>query len=376
MQISKTRFILTMAGAFVAGAVLMAILGTFVLNVGGEGLGSDNKLAEIQKNIDKYYLEDYDSKDLMDGAYNGYVEGLGDPYSDYMTKPEYEAWKASATGDYSGVGITFTENDKGNFVVLSIAPDSPAAKADIQEGDLIVSVDGKVYDDADMMSLNIRGEKGTEVKLEIYHKDKIRTVKLIRDIIKVESVSSEMHDGNIGYIKISQFVDSTAEDFAKALKDLESDGAESLVLDLRGNGGGLVDQCLEIADQFLDKGVICYVQDKEGNTDTYDAEDGKTDLETAVLINGSSASASEILAGAMKDNGYEIIGTTSFGKGIIQTTMELDDGTALKLTIMRYLSPNKNSIHKKGIKPTVKIKDNKKTKEDEQLKKAEELLSN
>ena len=257
---------------------------------------------------------------------------------------------------------------------MSVAKNSPAEKAGVKEGDYILSVDGETYDDSEVMAAHIRGKKGTEVTLSIYHDEDIRDVKMERDDIVTESVSYKMLDGDIGYIEISEFVENTAEDFQKALNAMEKQGAKGLILDLRNNGGGLVDQCVAVADEFLDEGVVCYVEDKNGDTSTYDAEDGKTDLETVVLINEGSASASEILAGALKDNGFEVVGTKSFGKGVIQTTLDMDDGSALKLTIMRYLSPDKHVIHEKGIKPTVSVQDDEDTKADEQLEKAEELL--
>lgn len=374
IQISKRRFILILIGIFMIGVLLMGSVCAFVMSSPGATSGGDGKLSEIQSYIDQYYLEDYDSDQLVEGAYKGYVEGLGDPYSAYMTKDEYESWEATATGNYSGVGITFTEDDQGNYTVLSVAKNSPAEKAGVKEGDYILSVDGETYDDSEVMAAHIRGKKGTEVTLSIYHDEDIRDVKMERDDIVTESVSYKMLDGDIGYIEISEFVENTAEDFQKALNAMEKQGAKGLILDLRNNGGGLVDQCVAVADEFLDEGVVCYVEDKNGDTSTYDAEDGKTDLETVVLINEGSASASEILAGALKDNGFEVVGTKSFGKGVIQTTLDMDDGSALKLTIMRYLSPDKHVIHEKGIKPTVSVQDDEDTKADEQLEKAEELL--
>jgi len=199
-------------------------------------------------------------------------------------------------------------------------------------------------------------------------------VKMMRDNIILQSVTWEMLDDSIGYIKISSFINNTGKEFKEALQAIEQNKAKGLILDLRNNGGGLVDASVDVADEFLDEGVVCYVEDKNGNTETYKAYDGKTNIPAVILINESSASASEILAGALKDNGYEIVGTKSFGKGVIQTTIEMEDGSALKLTIMQYLSPDKHVIHEKGIKPTVKVKDKEKTEADEQLEKAEELL--
>ena len=363
-----------MIGMFFAGAVVMGAVCAGIMHSPTTSFKSDDKMAEIKGYIDTYYLNDYKEQDLINGAYEGYVAGLGDPYSSYMTKEAYDSWMASATGNYSGVGITFTENEDGAFEVLEVNPGSPADKAGVVPQDLILSVDGKTYTDSEVMASAIRGKKGTEVTLMIYHDEKEKEIKLIRDKITLESVTWEMLDNETGYIKISSFIENTGEDFQKALQAVEAKNAKGLILDLRNNGGGLVDQCVEVADEFLDKGVVCYVEDKNGKTETYDAENGKTNIPTVVLINESSASASEILAGALKDNGFEIVGTKSFGKGVIQTTLTMNDGSALKLTIMQYLSPDKHVIHEKGIKPTVKVKDKEETEEDEQLEKAEELL--
>ena len=374
MSIKKRTFIFWLCAAFFAGLIIMGAICATIMNSPGYKLNSDDKLSEIKGYIDQYYLNDYDEKDLLEGVYEGYVAGLGDPYSAYMDKETYDSWMISATGNYSGVGITFSENDNGSFEVVSVNPDSPAEKADIKAGDLILMVDGKTYTDADVMAAAIRGKKGTDVTLTMSHEGKEKEVKLTRDDIIMKSVDWKMLDDGIGYIEINSFIDTTGKDFSDALDKVEAEGARGLVLDLRNNGGGLVDECVEVADEFLDEGVVCYVEDKDGQTETYDAEDGKTKIPTVVLINDGSASASEILAGALKDNGFELVGTKSFGKGVIQQTIEMGDGSALKLTIMQYLSPDKHVIHKKGIEPTVKIDDDEDTDEDEQLDKAEELL--
>lgn len=374
MEMKKRTLVLIMVGMFFAGAVLMGAVCAGLMHAPSASFRSDDKMGTIKSYIDAYYLNDYEEQDLIDGAYEGYVAGLGDPYSSYMTKEAYDSWMASATGNYSGVGITFSENEDGAFEVLEVNPGSPADKAGVVPQDLLLSVDGKTYTDSEVMASAIRGKKGTEVTLMIYHDGEEKEIKLIRDKITLQSVTWEMLDGETGYIKISSFLENTGADFSKALSSVEAKGAKGLILDLRNNGGGLVDQCVEVADQFLDEGVVCYVEDKKGETETYDAVDGKTNIPTVVMINESSASASEILAGALKDNGFEIVGTKSFGKGVIQTTLTMDDGSALKLTIMQYLSPDKHVIHEKGIKPTVKVKDKEQTEADEQLEKAEELL--
>ena len=374
MYISKPKFIISLIAVFVLGAAA-SVMGLYALGstVASSPADSD-KLSEIQKCIDSYYLEDYDRDELAEGMYKGYVQGLGDPYSVYMDPKEYDSWKATATGDYSGVGITFSEDERGRYVVLSISPDSPAEKAGIKEGDFLLTVDGKEYEVSDVMAAAIRGKEGTQVTIEIARDGEKKKFEITREKIITKSVEGRMLDSDTGYISISSFVNSTGEDFGKELDKVEESGAGFLILDLRDNGGGLVDQCVEVADRFLDKGVVCYVQDKDGNSESYDAEDGKTKLKTVVLVNENSASASEILAAALQDNGYQVVGNNTFGKGVIQTTLEMSDGSALKLTIMEYLSPDKHKVNKVGVKPDVSVEDKESTEADEQLEKAKSLL--
>ena len=374
ISISKAPFIILLILAFIVGGAFSA----FIFMPRGEGdilsQVNQSKLEEIDREISSQYYQDYKKEDLIEGIYKGYVEGLGDPYSAYMTKKEFSDWKQVNSGEYGGIGVTFTTDKNGNYLVLSVTEDSPADKAGIKSGDYILKANGKTYDDSEILATHLRGEAGTDVDVTYVRKGKIKEVTITRAIIESKSVKYEMKGDDIGYIQIDSFIETTADDFADALESIEKKGAKGLVLDLRDNGGGLVDQSVEIADYFLDEGVVCYVEDKNGTTDTYTAHNGKTDLKTVVLVDGESASASEILAGAMKDNGYEIVGETTFGKGIIQATAKLGDGSALKLTILRYLSPDKHEIHEKGIKPTVKVFDDEDTEADEQLEKAIKLL--
>ncbi len=375
INIRKTTLVLIIVITFI-----FSVVGTWsVINLMGRSAGSagnisNDKLTEIQSYIDQYYLDDYKQADLDEGAYKGYVAGLGDVYSLYMPKDEYESFMATVTGDYDGVGIVFSGDNDGNYIVMDVVPGSPAEKAGVKPGDYILTVDGKTYDDADVMASHIRGKKGSTVKLELYIDGKTVKKELTREHIVQQSVSSKMLDDDTGYIEINSFIDSTYEDFEAALKKIENKKAKKLVLDLRNNGGGIVSECVNIADQFLDEGVVVYTEDKNGNLDSYNAANGKTKLKTVVLVNENSASASEILAAAMKDNGYTIVGTQTFGKGVIQSTVNLEDGSALKLTIMRYLSPKKHVIDKKGIKPNIKVEDDENTEADEQLEKALEKL--
>jgi len=374
-------FIICLFLALMIGGIISFVTASTVYQhrlVGGTdttgGQIDQKKLDSIKAQIDKYFIWDYKDSDLTEGAYKGYVQGLGDQYSNYMTKEEYKEDLESYSGEYSGIGITFNENDNGYFEVADVVEGSPAEEAGIVKGDFILTVDGQKYDTTDETAKHIRGEEGTKVNIEYMHEGKSKKVDITRKSIHQETVKWEILDGDIGYIRIGSFLETTGDDFKKALDEVEKKGARSLILDLRDNGGGLVDECVQVADEFLDKGVVVYCEDKNGKTETYDAEDGKTKLPTVVLINENSASASEILSYAMKDNGYKIIGENSYGKGVIQVTLPQSDGSALELTIMEYLSPDKHKVHGKGVKPDVEVEDDPDTEEDEQLEKAKDAV--
>lgn len=388
MEIKKKRLVIYVVAAFLAGA---AVTGGACAAVFNGALGyvkvsksqyddmsevyeRYGKLDQLYDTITSSFYKEVDEDAMMEGAYKGLVAGLNDPYSSYMTAEEYETWVATATGEYSGVGITFTQDEDGNFVVVSVTDDSPAADAGIREGDIIKTVDGQEYSDLDVIGNAIRGEEGSEIEITYIRDGEEKSVTMTREKITQHSVEHRMLDGNIGYISISSFIETTGEDFSQALKELEEDGAQGLVLDLRDNGGGLVDACVQVADEFLDEGVVVYVEDRDGNRTDYDAKDGKTDLKTVVLVNENSASASEILAAALQDNGFEIVGQTTYGKGVIQSTAQMEDGSALKLTIMQYFSPDGNAINEKGVTPDHQVANEENSGEDAQLDEALSLF--
>ena len=388
MEMKKKKFVICIVAAFLAGSVVTGGACAAVFNgaLGYVKMSKKDydemsgvyerysKLESLYETINKNYYSDVDDDALLDGACKGLVSGLDDPYSSYMTADEYNSWKASATGEYSGVGLTFAEADDGSFTVVSVSKDSPAEKAGMKAGDILLRVDDKEFDDLELIANAIRGDEGTKVTITYSRNGKEDEVTLTRAKITQHSVEYEMLDDSTGYIGISSFIESTGNDFKKALKDIEDKGAKNLVLDLRDNGGGLVDAAVEVADQFLDEGVVAYVEDKNKNRNDYDAEDGKTDLNTVVLVNENSASASEILAAALQDNGFKLVGQNTYGKGVIQSTAELSDGSAIKLTIMQYFSPDGNKIHKKGVKPDYEVKNEEDSSTDAQLEKALSLF--
>ena len=342
------------------------------------------KLDMLRNYITANYYTDVDESELDTWTYKGLFYGLDDPYSGYLTESEYEQVMISTTGEYSGIGVTITANDDGYIEVVAPTDDTPAYRAGIKSGDLIVTVDGTDYSGAelDVAAAKMRGKAGTDVSITIYRNGEYIDLTITRENIISVTVKHEMLEDGIGYIRISSFEENTSRDFAAALKDIEDQGAKGLVIDIRDNGGGLVNSCVSIADQLMDKATVAYTEDNQGQRDFYRTKDGKTDLPFVILVNGGSASASEILACGIQDNAAgKIVGTQSYGKGIIQSLDRLPDGSAVKLTILQYFSPSGNVIHKQGVTPDCIVELNEDCYDEEgnlvddlQLKKALELL--
>jgi carboxyl-terminal processing protease len=260
-------------------------------------------------------------------------------------------------------------------VVISTISGSPADKAGLRTGDIILMVDGKAYEELEALGAAIRGDAGSKVEITYLRGEDQKTVSIIRAKIVSETVVSRELAGGIGYIQITSFEEHTAEDFEAALHEFEVKGLKGLVIDLRNNGGGLVDQGVAIADLLMGKGSITYLMDRDGNKETYSSDTNKTSLPFVLLVNGGTASTSEILSAAIKDSKDGLlVGETTFGKGIVQSTTQLPDGDAVKLTIKQYFSPDGNVIHKIGVEPDYAVTDNPDTPEDEALNKALALL--
>lgn len=333
------------------------------------------KAESIIDYVNQNYYVETDENSISDGMYKGIVEGLDDPYSSYMTVDEYKKYEEDANGEYCGVGLVITINDKNQIEVVSVIDGSPAEKAKLKTGDVIRKIDGEDYSGKFAKAADaLKGEKGTEVAIEFARDGKVKDISLKREDIKADSVSSKMLDDSIGYVRISQFIKNTGEDFIKAVEKLEKKDAKALIIDLRNNGGGRVDECLKVADKLLGEGVIvCYV-DNKGNKTYSNSDKEKTKLKYVLLVNEGTASASEIITAAVKDNkGGKIVGQNTFGKGVIQKVTKMDDGSAIKLTVMQYLSPDGTAIHKKGIKPDYEVKNS--DKGDKQLEKAQDILT-
>ena len=340
-------------------------------------------LAKYKEILNKYYLGDIDEEKLAEGSIKGYIEGLDDPYTEYISKEEMKDYMEDTLGNYVGIGIYMTADKKQDKVkVISPIKGSPAEKAGIEPGDIIVSVNGKTYKASEMsaMSNDIKGEEGTEVEITILRGTETKEFKVKREKIKVNPVEGKVLDNNIGYIKFTSFDETTADDFKNKYEELKKSNIKSLIIDLRNNGGGLVDQALKIADYITEKdSVLLYEVDKNGKEEDFTSdEEHQIDIPMTVLVNQYSASASEIFAGAIQD--YDlgaIVGTQTYGKGVVQQIFDLKDGTCVKLTIAKYFTAKGQDIDGKGITPDVAIDyqaDENNPEADNQLNKAIETL--
>lgn len=335
--------------------------------------------------IDENYVGSIDKEELIDSTIKGFVEGIGDEYSEYMTSEEWLEYQESALGNYCGVGIYMTTDDNGNIVVVSTIKDTPAETAGIQAEDIITAVDGVSTTDMDVteVSNSVKGEEGTDVTLTIYRDGEYMDFTLTRSDIKVYHVESEMLDDQTGYISLLAFDEGCSDEFEANMDELISQGATKVIFDLRYNTGGLVDEALDIIDLFVDKGDTTLIEvDSKGNEiiNTSEAEK-KYDVELVILINEYSASSSEIVTGALVDNGVATtVGTVTYGKGVIQNVYSLSDGSVLKLTTAEYYTPNRNKINEVGITPDYEVElDSSQVSEDgtiidNQLEKAKEIL--
>ena len=339
--------------------------------------------------IDKYYLGEIDEQSLKEGAIKGYIEGLNDPYTEYISKEDMEEYMEDTMGNFVGIGIYMIEDTETNqIMVLAPIKGSPAEKAGIQPGDYIVSVNGETCtaDDMTVISTKIKGEEGTTVKLQILRGEETLNFEITRENIIVNPVEGEVLENHIGYIAFSSFDENTAEEFKTKFEELQAQGITSLIIDLRNNGGGIVDEALQIAGYIADKdSVLLYEVDKD-NKETVEKNTSNPIINMPVIIltNENTASSSEILAGALKDLGKaKIVGTTTYGKGVIQQILTLPDGSGLKITTEKYLTPNRTEINEIGIEPdeTVELPEsvenvlNVDRNQDTQLQKAIEMLT-
>lgn len=338
-----------------------------------------DSLKNFRSVIDELYIGEIDEEKILDETIKGYVNGLDDEYSEYMTAEEWEEFQTSALGNYVGIGIYMSVDKNDNVVVLSPIKDSPAEKAGILSGDIIAFVDEEsvIGMSSEEVSNKIKGEAGTKVKVSVYRDGEYKDFEIERAEIKIYHVEEKMLENNIGYISLITFDEGCSEEFKNAYLKLKDQGAQKLIVDLRDNTGGLVEEALNIIDMFVekDKTMLVTVDSSEKREYSKAKEDPIIDCEVIVLTNEYSASASEIMVGALKDNEVaKSVGKTTFGKGVIQSVFLLKDGSALKLTVNEYFTPNETKINKIGIIPDYEVELNPETEEDEQLNKALEIL--
>ena len=317
-----------------------------------------NRVMDILK---KDFYQKVDANKMLEGAIYGLAESLGDPYTVYFDKKQMEAFLEKSRGSYVGIGVTVNVDDDGLLTVIEPAKGSPAMEAGILKGDKIVKVDGKdvtSVSDENMIISMIKGKENTHVNITVYRPSEDRYVQfnIKRKRIRASNIKSEILSGNIGYIKIAMFDSEIARYFRNDLSNMLKNGIEGLIIDLRDNPGGSFEQVVEIADSLLPAGTIVYTEDRDGRKEYRYSDKAYVDLPLAILINSNSASASEILAGSVRDHGRGIlVGTRTFGKGLVQELKLLGDGSGLKVTISRYFTPSGTCIHGTGIEPDIEV---------------------
>lgn len=353
-----------------------------------ENLKLNTKLNTIKKIINEDFLGEVDETKLTEAAIKGYVEGLDDEYTEYFTKEEMEEFKTETEGNYVGIGIYMLKNTKdNNIIVLSAIKGSPAEEAGLKTGDIIKKVNDKEYtaEEFEKIASDIKGKAGSKVKLEIQRGEETLTFEIERKKIELYPIESEVLENDIGYINISSFCEECSSKFKENYDKLKKKNIKSLVIDLRNNGGGIVDEALEILDSILDKDSIMLITANKKGEEKIEKAKKKPTIEVpiVVLVNENTASSSEIFAAALKENNKaKIIGTKTYGKGVIQESITLSDGSGIKITTEEYYTPNRNKINKIGITPDIEVDLEEKTKniteisrdQDTQLKKAIETL--
>lgn len=364
----KTFFKGFAAGLAVCAAAVTVIGGGFILGSGftalkssaGNAFTAENKVSYIENLLDKMYVEDIDEEKMNEAMYKAMVESLGDKYTEYFTAEEYKNYMEQAQGSFYGIGVIVTEDkEKSGILVINVLEDSPAEKAGMMEGDHIIKVDDTDVTDYSLdaaVSL-MRGEKNTQVRITVYRESEDRDIEfsLIRDEVNSITVAGTVID-DVGYICVSGFKKNTYNEFKKVYDELMGQNIKGLVLDLRNNPGGLFDVCGEITDELVGEGVYVYTVDKSGKKTEYKSDSNCIDIPLYVLVNGMSASASEILAGAVQDMGYgKLVGETTYGKGLVQGIFTIPDGSGVKITIQKYYTPRGVCIQGKGIEPDYEV---------------------
>lgn len=326
-----------------------------------DGIGSEveGKLNAIDSVLESFYFGDVDDETAKDNIYKAYLSSYGDKYTMYYTADEYKALKESTNGKFYGIGAVCQLSGEGGVLLVDVYDNGAGYQAGLRSGDRVVNVDGRDITGMELSSAValIKGDKGTSVTLEVIRGTERLTFSAVRDAVEAKTVSYTLLDNNIGYLSISQFEEVTTKHFKAAVEDLQSQGMKGLVIDIRNNPGGLLDTVVGMLKYMLPDGLIVYTEDKQGNRKEYKGQDNdEFNLPLAVIVNGNSASASEIFAGAIQDYGKgTIIGTQTYGKGIVQTVKPLTDGSAIKFTIAKYFTPKGQDIHGKGVTPDMVV---------------------
>lgn len=320
-----------------------------------------NKFNQVRKILKDDYYQKVDENTLIEGAVGGLAESLKDPYTVYFNKDQMKAFMEKSEGSYVGIGVTVNSDTNGLLTVIEPFENSPAKEVGMKQGDKIVKVDDTdvtAIRDENMIISMIKGKENSKVKITVYrpNEDKYLQFDIVRRRIKASNIKSEIKEGNIGYIKLVMFDSEIAKYFKNDLDKMLTKGIKGLIIDLRDNPGGSYEQVVEIADRLLPEGMIVYTEDKNGSKQVKLSNKAGLELPLAILTNGNSASASEILAGAVKDNARgTLVGTKTFGKGLVQELRLLEDGSGIKVTISRYFTPSGVCIHGLGIKPDIEV---------------------
>ena len=349
----------------------------YALGFNEQGFSNLMRFITAYRFIETKYVNDTDDVKLIDGAIDGMVKSLNDPHSNYLSPKMYKTLMEQTEGSFAGIGVVMGMDNEQKIHIVGIMENSPGQKAGLQEGDEILAVDGVPVTQMafDEVAAHVRGQAGTDVVLTIMRDNANQDITITRDNIKLKTVGHKMLDNNIGYIQIVSFSEDTANEFNEAYNDLKNQGMKALVLDLRNNPGGLLTTCVEIAKKLVPKGEIVSIVDKQGNKETYSSSLEAPEYPLVVLINKNSASASEILSGAIQDTKTgTIIGNTSYGKGSVQTILPMFEDDAVKLTIAKYYTPSGRSIDGTGITPDIEINLDENATSDTQLDKALEVL--
>nr|WP_312577303.1 S41 family peptidase [Sedimentibacter sp.] len=377
-MVSKKKYILTVIIAiFVTAFLTMTVGNVLMVEFGQKVVVTEKDYTDMKSIAQKYakqesvmnyakenFLYDADESAMLEGALKGTLNALGDPYTQFMTKEQFDALMQDTEGSYEGIGVYITASDDNKILIVSPIEDTPAEKAGLKTGDKIIRINGTDFsaEQMDEAVKIMKGMPGTSVNLTILRENKdgskeTSDVVVNREKIRIKTIKPAMLENNIGYIRITTFDLQTAEDFDKAYNDLKNQGIKGLVIDLRYNPGGIIDATVDITDKFLGEGIITYTKTKAGEMDYYRSDSKEDDIPLVLLVNGGSASASEIMSGAMKDTKRAtLIGTKTFGKGIVQRVQKFgNDGEGIKMTISEYFTPNGVNIHGIGIEPDIEV---------------------